>query len=288
MSLPAGHASELFFCQQAGRTDDFISPYVLLADLRISEFGKLVPVLEGFAKKDKSIVIFCRGIEGPALAALALNIRDAGLKATAIAIPDVSFRTLDILGDIQVVSDGTIVSDTLGQGLDSLRPDMLGRLSRVEVFANRCVLWGEASDSSLVTARAAEIRQEIKKNKYLSLDKERAELRLAHLIGSIAEMHVGKLSLSGQEQSLQVTERITRALLNARTGGRSAWCRVFRFCTLLNAAPPLEPWGEKFFPERLERQDWQSTASRMSNIFERFVENILCIKRRLKVVWTAR
>ncbi|MCY4315871.1 MAG: hypothetical protein OXC66_07125 [Roseovarius sp.] len=219
MSLPAGHAFELFSCQRGGLSDDFIAPFVLLADIRISEFGKLVPILEGFAKKDKSIVIFCRNIEGSALAALALNIRDAGLKATAIAIPDVSFRALDILGDIQVVSGGAIVSDTLGQSLDSLRPDMLGRLSRVEVFANRCVFWGAAPDGDLLNARLAEIRQEIAKNKYLSLDRERAELRLARLTGSIAEMHIGKFGLNGQEQSIRVAERIARALLNARTYG---------------------------------------------------------------------
>ncbi len=219
ISLPAGHASELFSCKHDGHAEDFISPYVLLADLRILEFGKLVPILEGFAQKDKSLVIFCRNIEGPALAALALNIRDAGLKATAIAIPDVSFRTLDILGDIQVVSGGEIVSDALGQGLDNLRPNMLGSLSRVEVFANRCVFWGEAPDGDLLNARLAEIRQEITKNKYLSLDKERAELRLARLTGSIAEIHMGKFGMNGQEQSIPVAERIARALLNARTDG---------------------------------------------------------------------
>jgi len=219
MSLPAGHASELFSHQRHGRPDDFISPFVLLADLRISEFGKLVPILEGFAKKNRSIVIFCRDIEGPALAALAVNIRDAGLKATEIGIPEVSSRTIDILGDIQAVSGGTVVSDTLGQSLDGLRPDMLGRLSRVEVFANRSVLWGAAPDNDLLNARLAEIRQEIARSRYLGLDKERAELRLARLTGSIAEMHIGKYGRNGQEQSISVTERIARALLNARTGG---------------------------------------------------------------------
>ncbi len=219
ISLPAGHADENFSPSPYGQTDVYIAPYVLLADLKILHFGKLVPILEGFSQSDKSLVILCRGIEGAALATLAVNIRESGLQATAIALPDVSFRALDILGDVQVISGGSVVSDSLGQNLEGLQPNMLGRLSRVEVNSGRTVLWGDPPDKARLKARLSEIRQEIRKNKYLSLDRERADLRLANLTGGVAEVHVGNFALNGHAQSRTVAERIARAFSNARESG---------------------------------------------------------------------
>ncbi|MDA7948542.1 MAG: hypothetical protein MPJ78_13835 [Hyphomicrobiaceae bacterium] len=219
MSLSAGHVSPQLQVNEPGEADVYYNPYVMLVDENIDDFGKLVPVLEGFAQKDKSLVVFARGISGPALAALVVNVRENGLKASAVAVPDVSSRVFDVLRDLAVLTGAEIVGQQTGYTLDRFLPHMLGRLERIEIQGNISILVGTAPDPEKLNAHRAELRAEIERNSYLSLDKERLESRLARLGGGIGEVLIAARSAPEQKRLTILARRAVNALFVARRSG---------------------------------------------------------------------
>ena len=200
-------------------SDSYDDPFILLCDEKISEFGRLVPILEGFAQSKKSLVIICRELTGSALTTLVLNVRENGLKAAAIAVPEVGERVYEVLEDIAAFTSATVVSQHLGQCLQSLRPEMLGKADRVEVSSNNCVLIRETPDCRMVEARKQMIRQELQRERYLSYDREKLQIRLARLSGGIAELRVGAHSQQQQKQQILRYRKAVHALQSARRSG---------------------------------------------------------------------
>ena len=66
--------------------------FVLVANENVSEFGRLGPILEGFAARKKSLAIVARDVSGAALEALVRNRREIGLQVVALKPTDVSSR----------------------------------------------------------------------------------------------------------------------------------------------------------------------------------------------------
>ncbi len=219
MSIDAGAVSPLLRCSGSGRVDVYTNPYVLLVDQHLESLGKLVPILEGFARSDKSLVILARNISGAALSTIIVNTRENNLKLTAIAIPEVSFRVFDVLGDISILTGGDIVSQQTGIGLDSLRPEMLGQLDRLEVYENSALLFGTYPNTEKLHIRRAAIQADIARNVNLSLDKERLELRLARLGGGIGEIHIASRSSADRKRQLILMKKAVNSLKSARHSG---------------------------------------------------------------------
>ena len=219
MTLPVTHASEAFRRDPVNSVDGYIEPWILLVDEKINDLGKLILILEGFAKNGKSLVVVCHAIQGMALTTLAMNIREAGLRATAVALPDVSFRNFDLLRDISILSGGAVISGKTGTSLKKLKPHMLGRLDRVEIRSNSTTFIGNAVDQNSLLAQQSEIRAEIDRGKYLSLDRERAEARLARLSGGIGELHVGGFSTADQKRNIMLFNKASSVLKAAKAGG---------------------------------------------------------------------
>ena len=121
--------------------------FVLVANENLSEFGRLGPILEGFAARKKSLAIVARDISGAALEALVRNRREIGLQVVALKPTDVSSRAGQVLEDLAIATGATLVATELGSNLDSLRPSMLGRARRLR-FAQGRALFVEADRRS--------------------------------------------------------------------------------------------------------------------------------------------
>ncbi len=228
MSLAAGQLSPGLRRAESAESDHYDDPHVLLCDETIEDFGRLVPILEGFAKSKKSLVIVGRGVTGSALATLTVNVQKAGLKAAAVKVPEVGERVYEVLEDIAALTGGQVVSQRLGRSLQSLRPEMLGQARRAEVSASKCTFLCDAPDPSRVEARKQSIRAEIRRTRYLSYDKEKLEARLARLSGGVAEVLVGAYSASERKQEVLRYQKALHAYQSARRssvvpGGGSAY-----------------------------------------------------------------
>ncbi len=216
MCLPAGLVSSALSKAYHDGSDCYDNPYILLHDEIIEDFGSFTRILEGFSRNHKSLVIFTKNITGAALGTLILNVHKEGLRGAAIAVPEVGDRLFDQLEDIAVLTGGEVVSERLGTDLRSVKPSMLGRAKRVEIHPNKCLMICEAPDRRRLEARKREIRNEIRRVRYLSYDKEKLEIRLARLTGGVAEVHVGAHSTPEQKQLVRRYQKSVHALRSAQ------------------------------------------------------------------------
>ena len=185
--------------------------FVLVANENVSEFGRLGPILEGFAARKKSLAIVARDISGAALEALVRNRREIGLQVVALKPTDVSSRAGQVLEDLAIATGATLVATELGSNLDSLRPSMLGRARRLRFAKGRALFVEPTGDRAAIEERRRMIGAEAEKARYLAYDREHALRRGARLAGNWAEVGVGGHSVF--ETALKLTE--ARAAVHA-------------------------------------------------------------------------
>ena len=195
-------------------TVDLDPAFILVADERIDDLGKLLPLLEGFATRGKALVVVARDVSGPALHALVRNHNENGLRAIALRPAAVGQSAADVLEDLAISTGATLVADRFGTSLTGLRPDMLGRCARFSIASDRAIFSGPGADPSTVAQRRALLLAEAERQKFLTLGRERLQIRASRLRGVWARLHIG--AATDRETRIQV-EVARRALASART-----------------------------------------------------------------------
>jgi chaperonin GroEL len=223
-------------------------PSILVADEAISDFGALVPVLEGFATHKKALLIVAREVSGAALHALVRNKTEAGLAVAALKIADVVERGTAALEDLAILTGAELVSDALGTTVARLRPHMLGKADAVEVHADFARIIGGGGDRDAIERRRRELRVRIAGERYLGYDREHMQRRLARLSSGYAKLRVGGFSAPERQARLGAARKAAAALRGAREGvvdgGGLAALRLAR---------TIAPNGRAGFDERATR-----------------------------------
>lgn len=166
--------------------------YLLVANDIISDFRRLAPVIEGFARSDKALVIAARGLEGSARQLLERNRKAGVLRIVAITPADKGPRAAEILRDLACATGAGMVSEETGQTLETLTPEMLGFAESFRRSGRRITLTKPGGDLVAVAMRLNEIEAEIQRNRYLALDREHAQRRHARISGRWVELLVGE------------------------------------------------------------------------------------------------
>jgi chaperonin GroEL len=206
-------------------------PFVLVADDYIDSFGKLAPVLEGFARSDKALLIVARHLRSEALAALVRNKAELGLRVGAIRVPEVGERGYELLEDVAIATGAQMLSERLGVTIEQLRPPMLGRADEATVEAKLTTIVRGRGAADAVERRKAELRRAIEREKYLSLDRELLQERLARFSGGIARIMIGAPGEAPRRALLVRAKKAVAAVHAARRtgvlpGGGTALLRV--------------------------------------------------------------
>ena len=190
MQFDRGYISP-YFVTNAERMEAVLEDaLVLIVDGKVSGLADLLNLLESVAKSGAPLLIVAEDVEGEALATLIVNTLRATFRNCAVKAPGFGDRRKAMLEDIATLTGGQVVSQDLGIKLENVTLEMLGKATRVVVDKDTTTIVGGKGSKQAITARADQLRREIKKTTS-DYDREKLEERLAKLAGGVAVIRVG-------------------------------------------------------------------------------------------------
>jgi chaperonin GroEL len=190
MQFDKGYLSPYFLTNPTTLECVLEDAYILLHEKKISNLADLLPLLNKVVATSKPLLIVAEDVESEALAALVVNKLRGILKIAAVKAPGFGDRRKAMMGDLAVVTGGTFISEDLGQKLEDIELDSLGRAKRVVVDKDSTLVVEGAGTKKEITARADQIRLQIEKTTS-DYDREKLQERLAKLTGGVAVVRAG-------------------------------------------------------------------------------------------------
>lgn len=190
MSFDRGYVSAYFMTNPEAQECVFDDAYVLIYEKKIAAIKEFLPLLQAVAESGKPLLIIAEDVEGEALATLVVNRLRAGLKICAVKAPGFGDRRKAMLQDIAILTGGQYISEELGIKLDTVTPDMLGKVKKVVVKKEDTTLVEGLGNKSEIQDRISLIKRQIEESTS-DYDKEKLQERLAKLAGGVGIIKVG-------------------------------------------------------------------------------------------------
>ncbi|WP_411141511.1 chaperonin GroEL [Streptomyces sp. x-80] len=212
MRFDKGYISAYFATDMERMEASLDDPYILIVNSKISNVKDLLPLLEKVMQSGKPLLIIAEDVEGEALSTLVVNKIRGTFKSVAVKAPGFGDRRKAMLGDIAILTGGTVISEEVGLKLENAGLDLLGRARKVVITKDETTIVDGAGDSEQVQGRVNQIRAEIE-NSDSDYDREKLQERLAKLAGGVAVIKAGAAT---EVELKERKHRIEDAVRNAK------------------------------------------------------------------------
>ncbi|MER5614811.1 chaperonin GroEL [Streptomyces sp. NPDC056004] len=212
MRFDKGYISAYFATDMERMESSLDDPYILIVNSKISSVKDLLPLLEKVMQSGKPLLIIAEDVEGEALSTLVVNKIRGTFKSVAVKAPGFGDRRKAMLGDIAILTGGTVISEEVGLKLENAGLDLLGRARKVVITKDETTIVDGAGDSDQVQGRVNQIRAEIE-NSDSDYDREKLQERLAKLAGGVAVIKAGAAT---EVELKERKHRIEDAVRNAK------------------------------------------------------------------------
>jgi chaperonin GroEL len=190
MQFDKGYLSPYFVTSPTTMEVIFDDALILLHEKKIGNLRELVPLLEKVAQSGQPLLIVAEDVEGEALATLVVNKLRGILNIAAVKAPGFGDRRKAMLGDIAVLTGGTVISEDLGIKLENVTIDQLGQAKQVKVNKDATTIIQGAGVRADIQKRIDQLRRQIEETES-EYDKEKFQERLAKMSGGVALINVG-------------------------------------------------------------------------------------------------
>ena len=190
-SYDKGYSSPFFVTDVNRQEAVFEKPMILVTDRKISAANDILPLLEKVAQTGKKdLVIVAEEVEGEALSLLVLNKLKGVFNTLVLKAPSFGERRKEIMEDIAILTDATVVSNDKGLKLEEVGLEVLGSAAKVIATKDETTIIKGAGDKKAVQDRIKLI-QTFAGNAKSDYEKEEFEKRAAALSGKVAVIKVG-------------------------------------------------------------------------------------------------
>ncbi len=190
MNFDRGYLSAYFMTNPETQECVLEDAYILIYEKKVSSIKDIIPVLQAVAESGRSLLIIAEDVEGEALATLVVNRIRAGLKVCAVKAPGFGDRRKAILEDIAILTGGQMVSEELGQKLETTTIEQLGKAKKIVISKEDTTIIEGAGQSKVIKERVTLIKRQIEDTDS-DYDREKLQERLAKLSGGVGVIRVG-------------------------------------------------------------------------------------------------
>ncbi|KAK0446114.1 chaperonin GroL [Armillaria borealis] len=191
MRFDRGFISPYFITDVKGQKCEMEKPLILLSEGKISVLADILPSLEIAARDRRPLVIIAEDVDGEALAACILNKLRGQLQVVAVKAPGFGDNRKNILGDLAVLTGGTVFSNEVDIKLENASREMLGSSGSLSVTKEDTIVLNGEGEGRAIQARCEQIRGLIDDKGTSDYDRTRLQERLAKLSGGVAVIKVG-------------------------------------------------------------------------------------------------
>jgi chaperonin GroEL len=190
MQFDKGFVSPYFINRPAEMDCLLEDVWILIHEKKIGNLRDLVPILEKVSQTDRPLLIIAEDVEAEALTLLVVNKLRGVLNVCAVKAPGFGDRRKAMLGDIAVLTGGTMISEDLGLQIENLTTEHLGRAKKITIDKSTTTIVEGAGKRSEIDARVQQIKNQLDATES-EYDKEKFQERLAKISGGVAVISVG-------------------------------------------------------------------------------------------------
>ena len=256
MQFDRGYLSPYFVTDAERMTCTLENPFILLHEKKLSSMRDMVPMLEKVLSTQRPILIIAEDIEGEALATLVVNRLRQTIKVAAVKAPGFGDRRKQMLEDLAVLTNGTLVAEELGMKLENLEIAQLGEAKRVVITKDSTTIVDGSGTAENIKARISQISAQIEASTS-DYDREKLQERRAKLHGGVAVIKVGAATeIEMKEKKARVEDALhaTKAAVEEGVlpGGGVALLRAGKALDTLEGLGDEEVFGAKIVRTALE------------------------------------
>ncbi|AMD20131.1 HCL020Wp [Eremothecium sinecaudum] len=191
MKFDRGFISPYFITDAKSSKVEFEKPLLLLSEKKISSIQDIIPAMEISNQTRRPLLIIAEDVDGEALAACLLNKLRGQVRVCAVKAPGFGDNRKNTLGDIAVLTGGTVFTEELDLKPENATLEHLGSADSITVTKEDTVILNGNGSKENIHARVEQIKNSIDMNTTGSYEKEKLRERLAKLSGGVAVIKVG-------------------------------------------------------------------------------------------------
>lgn len=217
MQFDRGYLSPYFATDPEKGEAVYENPYVLCANKKIGSLKEIMNILQQVAQEGAALVIISEDVEGEALATMTVNKMRNLIKVVPVKAPDYGAYRKDKLEDIAILTGGVCVIDELGQKLENMTLENLGRAEKVVVTKDHTtILVNKMTPELEERIKVLQAKIEITENTF---EKDKLKERLAKLAGGVAVIKVGALTETEMhEKKLRIEDALNATKAAVKEG----------------------------------------------------------------------
>ena len=189
VEYPASLKSNHFITNKNEGTAELTNPLILICESPINNIRKIQQVLEYVISNKESLLIIAE-VDHQVTTALAMNKIKGTLNVNIIDAPAYGFSKKEILEDLALVTNATVINEELGDDMDLIQPEHLGTCLKAITSKQKTILQCDLSSNKEVEKAVKKVKTKISKTKDPNLI-IRLENKLAKYTGKVAVVKVG-------------------------------------------------------------------------------------------------
>lgn len=191
MRFDRGFISPYFITDAKSGKVEFEKPLLLISEKKISSIQDILPALEISNQSRRPLVIIAEDVDGEALAACILNKLRGQVKVCAVKAPGFGDNRKNTLGDIAILTGGTVFTEELDLKPEQCTVEQLGSCDSITITKEDTVVLNGNGSKDAIETRIEQIKNSIDLTTTNSYEKEKLQERLAKLSGGVAVIRVG-------------------------------------------------------------------------------------------------